>query len=68
MMNLTKHLASQNIRVANATVAQVTQMAREGKFTGDQLVELRELLSQLERAAYAEGHSVCFYEELEENT
>jgi hypothetical protein len=64
MMNLTKHIAQQNIQVANSTIAQVTQMAREGKFSGDQLVELRELLSQLEHAAYTQGHSVCFYEEL----
>jgi hypothetical protein len=63
-MNLTKHIAQQNIQVANSTIAQVTQMAREGKFSGDQLVELHELLSQLEQAAYSQGHSVCFYEEL----
>jgi hypothetical protein len=43
MMNLTKHIAQQNIQVANSTIAQVTQMAREGKFTGDQLVKVQSL-------------------------
>lgn len=67
MFNLTKHIAKQNISLANNTIEQVTQMARDGKFNSDQIEQLSVALDQLKRALYREGHAIAFNEELNQD-
>ena len=67
MFNLTKHIAKQNISLANNTIEQVTQMARNGKFNSNQIEQLSVALDQLKRALYREGHAIAFNEELNQD-